>query len=91
MTRVEIHMKISQKMKSTQGIPMYLKILKATRRWGSKKIFNGLHQPEDKKEQIIDYWKTERWWCTVTWGIFSSITRQPRRMVSIRTNLRLGS
>jgi hypothetical protein len=45
---------------------MYLKIVKATRRWGSKKIFNGLYQPEDKKEQIINYWKTQRWWCTVT-------------------------
>jgi hypothetical protein len=43
-------MKISQKMKSTQGIPMYLTIFKATRRWRSKKIFNDLHQPEDKKE-----------------------------------------
>jgi hypothetical protein len=32
MPRVEIHMKISRKMKSTQGIPIYLKILKATRR-----------------------------------------------------------
>jgi hypothetical protein len=42
-------------MKSTQGIPVYLKILNDTRRWRSKKIFNGLHQPEDKKEQIIDY------------------------------------
>jgi hypothetical protein len=66
MPRVEIHMKISQKMKSTQGIPIYVKILMATRRWRSKKIFNGLHQPEDKKEQIIDYWKTQRWWCPVT-------------------------
>jgi hypothetical protein len=25
---------------------------------GYKKIFNGLHQPGDKKEQIITYWKT---------------------------------
>jgi hypothetical protein len=32
----------------------------------SKKIINGLHQPEDKKEQIIDYWKTQRWWCAAT-------------------------
>jgi hypothetical protein len=48
-------------MKSTQGIPIYLQIVKATRRWGIKKIFNGLHQPEDKKEQIIDYWKTQHW------------------------------
>jgi hypothetical protein len=47
-------------MKSTQGIPIYLKIVKATRRWGSKKIFNGLHQLGDKKEQIIDYWKAHR-------------------------------
>jgi hypothetical protein len=37
-------------MKSTQGIPIYLKIVKATRRWGSKEIFNGLHQPEDNKK-----------------------------------------
>jgi hypothetical protein len=66
MTRVEIHMKISRKMTSTQGIPIYLRIVKATRRWGSKKIFNGLHQPEDKKEQIIDYWKTQCWWCAIT-------------------------
>jgi hypothetical protein len=36
-------------MKSTQGIPIYLKILKATRRQRSGKIFNGLHQPEDNK------------------------------------------
>jgi hypothetical protein len=43
-------MKISQKMKSTQGIPIYLRILKATRSWRSKKIFTGLHQPEDKKK-----------------------------------------
>jgi hypothetical protein len=57
MPRVEIHMKISRKKKLTQGIPIYLKILKATRRWRSKKIFNGLHQPEDKKEQITNYWK----------------------------------
>jgi hypothetical protein len=28
----EIHMKISQKMKSTPSIPIYLKTLKATRR-----------------------------------------------------------
>jgi hypothetical protein len=42
-------MKISQRMNSTQGIPIYLKILKATRRRQSKKIFPGLHQPEDKK------------------------------------------
>jgi hypothetical protein len=60
MPRVEIHMKNSQKMKSTQGIPIYLKIVKATRRWGSKKIFNGLHQPDGKKEQIVDYWKAHR-------------------------------
>jgi hypothetical protein len=66
MKRVEIHMKISRKMTSTQGISIYLKIVKATRRWGSKKIFNGHHQPEDKKEHIIDYWKTQRWWCAVT-------------------------
>jgi hypothetical protein len=37
-------------MKSIQGIPIYLKILQATKRWRSKKIFNGLHQPEDKKK-----------------------------------------
>jgi hypothetical protein len=37
-------------MKSTQGIPIYLKILKATRRQRSKKIFNGLHQSKDKKK-----------------------------------------
>jgi hypothetical protein len=47
---MEIHMKISWKVKSTQGIPIYLKILQATKIWGSKKIFNGLHQPKDKKE-----------------------------------------
>jgi hypothetical protein len=34
---------------STQGIPIYLKILKATRRRQRKKIFPGLHQPKDKK------------------------------------------
>jgi hypothetical protein len=50
MPRVEIHMKISRVMKSTQGIPIYLKILKATRRWRSRKIFTGLHQPKDKKK-----------------------------------------
>jgi hypothetical protein len=66
MPRVEIHMKISQKMKSTQGIPIYLKILQDTKRWRSKKIFNGLHQPGDKKEQIITYWKAPHWWCTAT-------------------------
>jgi hypothetical protein len=43
-------MKISQKMNSTQGIPIYLKILKATRRWRNKKIFPGLHQSEEKKK-----------------------------------------
>jgi hypothetical protein len=37
-------------MKSTQGIPIYLRILKATRRWRSKKVFNSPHQPEVKKE-----------------------------------------
>jgi hypothetical protein len=66
MPRVEIHMKISRKMKSTPGIPIYLKIIKATRRWRSRKIFNGLYQTEDKKEQIVDYWKTQRWWSAVT-------------------------
>jgi hypothetical protein len=50
MPRVEIHMKISLKKKSTQGVPIYVKILMATRRWRSKKIFNSLHQPEDKKK-----------------------------------------
>jgi hypothetical protein len=49
MPWVEIHIKISRKMKSTQGIPIYFNILNATGRRGSKKIFNGLHQPEDKK------------------------------------------
>jgi hypothetical protein len=49
MPRVEIHINISWKMKSTQGIPIYFKILKATRRWRNRKIFNGLCQPEDKK------------------------------------------
>jgi hypothetical protein len=49
MPRVEIHMKIYQKRTSTQGIPIYLKIVKAAKRWRSKKIFNGRHQPEDKK------------------------------------------
>jgi hypothetical protein len=29
---------------------MYLRILKATRRWRSREIFTGLHQPEDKKK-----------------------------------------
>jgi hypothetical protein len=47
---VAIHMKISWKMKSTQGIPIYVKILIATRRWRSKEIFNSLHQPEDKNK-----------------------------------------
>jgi hypothetical protein len=37
-------------MKSTQGIPIYLKILKAKRGRRSKKIFPGLHPPEDKKK-----------------------------------------
>jgi hypothetical protein len=37
-------------MKSTQGIPIYLKILQATKSWRSKKIFSGLHQPEEKKK-----------------------------------------
>jgi hypothetical protein len=37
-------------MKLIQGIPIYLKILKATRRMISKKIFHGLHPPEDKKK-----------------------------------------
>jgi hypothetical protein len=47
MPRVETHMKVSQKMKSTQGIPIYVKILQTTKKiWRSKKIFNGLHQPE---------------------------------------------
>jgi hypothetical protein len=50
MPRVGIHIKISREIKSTQGIPTYLKIIKATRRWRSRKIFTGLHQPEDKKE-----------------------------------------
>jgi hypothetical protein len=50
MPWVEIHMKISRKMKSTQGIPIYVKILIATRRWRSKEIFNSLPQPEDKKK-----------------------------------------
>jgi hypothetical protein len=50
MPRVEIHMKISRKMKPTQGTPIYLKILQATKIWRSKKIFDGLHQPEDKKK-----------------------------------------
>jgi hypothetical protein len=66
MPLVEIHMKISRKMKSAPGIPIYLKIIKVTRRWRSRKIFNGLHQTEDKKEQIIDYWKTQCWWSAVT-------------------------
>jgi hypothetical protein len=43
-------MKISWKMKSTQGIPIYVRILKATRSWRSKKIFAGLHQLEDKEK-----------------------------------------
>jgi hypothetical protein len=34
MPRVEIHIKISWKMKSTQGIPIYLKILQATKKYG---------------------------------------------------------
>jgi hypothetical protein len=55
MPRVEIHLKISRRMKSTQGIPIYLKILKATRRRRSKKTFHGFHQTEDKKEQILNY------------------------------------
>jgi hypothetical protein len=55
-----------RKSKSDLHIPTYLKILKATRRWRRKEIFNGLHQPEGKKEQIIDYWKTNRWWCAAT-------------------------
>jgi hypothetical protein len=63
---IKIHMKISWKMKLTQGIPIYLKIFKDTRRRRSNKISSGLHQPEDKKEQMIDYWKTHRWWCAAT-------------------------
>jgi hypothetical protein len=59
-------MEISRKMKLTQGIPIYLMILKATRRRRSKKIFNGLHQPEDKKELTLRYWKTHHWWCAAT-------------------------
>jgi hypothetical protein len=49
MPRVEIHVKIYRKMKSTQGIPIYLKILKATRR----KIFNSPHQPKDKRNKSL--------------------------------------
>jgi hypothetical protein len=37
-------------MKSTPGIPIYLRILKATRRWRSRKNFTSLHQPEDKRK-----------------------------------------
>jgi hypothetical protein len=36
-------------MKSTQGILIYLKNVKATRILRRKKIFNGLHQPEDNE------------------------------------------
>jgi hypothetical protein len=55
--------------------PIFLKILQATKRWRSKKIFNGLHQPEDKKEQILNYRKTHHWWCAATWSIFLAQSR----------------
>jgi hypothetical protein len=50
MPRVKIHMKISQKMKSTQGITVYLKNPPGYKRQRIKKTFSGLHQPEDKKK-----------------------------------------
>jgi hypothetical protein len=37
-------------MKSTQGIPIYLKILKDYKKMENKKVFNSPHQPEDKKK-----------------------------------------
>jgi hypothetical protein len=50
MPRVEILMRIPRRMESTPGDIIYLRILKATRRWRSRKIFTGLQKPEDTKK-----------------------------------------
>jgi hypothetical protein len=37
-------------MKSTQGIPIYLKIIEAAQIRATQKIFDNTHPPEDKKD-----------------------------------------
>jgi hypothetical protein len=44
-------------MKSTQGIPIYLKILDAARLQRSDKIFKATREPEGKKYCITVYLK----------------------------------
>jgi hypothetical protein len=45
-------MKIYRKTKSTQDIPIYLKILEVTQMQKTKKIFKTTHQSEEKKKYI---------------------------------------
>jgi hypothetical protein len=52
---VESRMKVTHKTKLDRWTPTYLKILEAARRWRSKKIFDAIHQPEDKKgSQLLE-------------------------------------
>jgi hypothetical protein len=63
MPQVEICMKISRKTKSTQGIPIYLKIPDVAQIQRTKKIFKATHQPEGKKDCIIVYLKKNQESC----------------------------
>jgi hypothetical protein len=44
-------MKFSQKMKSTQRIPIYLKILKATRRWRARRSSMVSTNPKTRRSR----------------------------------------
>jgi hypothetical protein len=53
MPWVEIHMKISRKMKSTQGIPIYLEILQATKDGEARKSSMVSTNPKTRRNRSI--------------------------------------
>jgi hypothetical protein len=53
MPRVEIHMKISRKMTSTQGVPIYLTVVKATRRWEARRSLIVSTNPKTRRNRSL--------------------------------------
>jgi hypothetical protein len=53
MPWVEIHMKISWKMTSTQGVPIYLTIVKATRRWEARRSSIVSTNPKTRRDRSL--------------------------------------
>jgi hypothetical protein len=78
-------------MESTQGIPIYLKILQATKDGDTRRSSLVSTNPKTRRNLSLTTGRHSIGGALPPGAFSAQNTRQPRRIVSIRTNLCLGS